>query len=226
MEFSCMDSMPIFLCMDLHFVGTVHTNFHAKSGVCSSKNGRVIALGTKEDISGGRWRWRRRSTFSSVDNTVQTLKFVVRKFGQKLSCDYDSEAGKHYSEIESEEETVTEKTTPYKPSTSYASDLQSSRSYTSESSSEESTNSSTIRKKKPRKSSVKKLEASNKETKADMEKMKNIVEFLKEKFDSKESDMKRVKEFFENRIGVIEDRLESEKNDKKKLEKTFEEKIR
>ena len=27
----------------------VHTNFHAKSGVCSSKNGRVIALGTKED---------------------------------------------------------------------------------------------------------------------------------------------------------------------------------
>ena len=27
----------------------VHTNFHAKSGVCSSKNERVIALGTKED---------------------------------------------------------------------------------------------------------------------------------------------------------------------------------
>ena len=57
-------------------------NFHAKSGVCSSKNGRVIALGTKEDISGWRRWWRRRSTFSSVDNTVQTLKFVVRKFGQ------------------------------------------------------------------------------------------------------------------------------------------------
>ena len=29
-------------------------NFHAKSGGCSSKNGRVIALGTKEDISGSR----------------------------------------------------------------------------------------------------------------------------------------------------------------------------
>ena len=26
-----------------------YTNFHAKSGVCSSKNGWVIALGTKED---------------------------------------------------------------------------------------------------------------------------------------------------------------------------------
>ena len=85
MEFSCMDSMPIFLCMDVHFVGTVHTNFHAKSGGCSSKNGRVIALGTKEDIS-GRLRVRvrrRRRTFSSVDNTVQTLKFVVQKFGQQ-----------------------------------------------------------------------------------------------------------------------------------------------
>ena len=33
-------------------VGKVHTNFHAKSGVCSSKNGRVIALVTKEDILG------------------------------------------------------------------------------------------------------------------------------------------------------------------------------
>ena len=26
-------------------------NFHAKSGGCSSKNGQVIALGTKEDTS-------------------------------------------------------------------------------------------------------------------------------------------------------------------------------
>ena len=77
MEFYCMDSMPIFLCMDIHFVGTVHTNFHAKSGVCSSKNGRVIALGTKEDIWGSRSRGRRRSTFSSVDYTVQT-SFLVR----------------------------------------------------------------------------------------------------------------------------------------------------
>ena len=44
-----MDSMQIFLCMDVHFVGMVHMNFHAKSGVCSSKNERVMALGTKED---------------------------------------------------------------------------------------------------------------------------------------------------------------------------------
>ena len=50
-----------------------------------------------------------------------------------------------------------------------------------------------------------------------MEKMKNIVEFLKEKFDSKESDMKRVKESFENRVGVIEDKLESEKMIKRNL---------
>ena len=31
------------------FFWTIHTNFHAKSGVCSSKNGWVIAVGTKED---------------------------------------------------------------------------------------------------------------------------------------------------------------------------------
>ena len=31
------------------FVQIVHTNFHAKSGVCCSKNERVMALGTKED---------------------------------------------------------------------------------------------------------------------------------------------------------------------------------
>ena len=43
MEFSCMDSMPIFLCMDAYFDGTVHMNFHAKSGVCSSKNGWVMS---------------------------------------------------------------------------------------------------------------------------------------------------------------------------------------
>ena len=29
-------------------------NFHAKSGVCSSRNGWVIVLGMKEEISGGR----------------------------------------------------------------------------------------------------------------------------------------------------------------------------
>ena len=44
-----MDSMQLFLFMDAHFVGTVHMNVHAKSGVCSSKNERVMALGTKED---------------------------------------------------------------------------------------------------------------------------------------------------------------------------------
>ena len=33
----------------LSFVQTVHTNFGAKSGVCSSKNEWVIALGTKEE---------------------------------------------------------------------------------------------------------------------------------------------------------------------------------
>ena len=33
----------------LVFFRTIHTNFHAKSGVCSSKNERVMALGTKED---------------------------------------------------------------------------------------------------------------------------------------------------------------------------------
>ena len=33
----------------LEFVQNVHTNFHAKSGVCGSKNGQVIALGTKEE---------------------------------------------------------------------------------------------------------------------------------------------------------------------------------
>jgi len=43
MEFSCMDSMAIFLCMDAQIVGMVHMNFHAKSGVCSSKNGWVMS---------------------------------------------------------------------------------------------------------------------------------------------------------------------------------------
>ena len=31
------------------FVQTLHTNFYSKSGVCSSKNEQVMALGTKED---------------------------------------------------------------------------------------------------------------------------------------------------------------------------------
>ena len=41
--------MQIFHCIDAHFVGMVHMNFYEKSGVCSSKNERVMALGTKED---------------------------------------------------------------------------------------------------------------------------------------------------------------------------------
>ena len=39
----------LYLCTFLYFIWTIHTNFHAKSGVCSSKNGWVIALGKKED---------------------------------------------------------------------------------------------------------------------------------------------------------------------------------
>ena len=40
----------ILFCTFCTFVfWTIHMNFHAKSGVCSSKNDWVIALGTKED---------------------------------------------------------------------------------------------------------------------------------------------------------------------------------
>ena len=45
----------LYLCTFLYFfvllwfIWTIHTNFHAKSGVCSSKNGWVIVPGTKED---------------------------------------------------------------------------------------------------------------------------------------------------------------------------------
>ena len=47
-----------------YFVGTVHINFQAKSGDCSSKNGRVIALGTKEDTY---------YIYTSTKSGVQTL---------------------------------------------------------------------------------------------------------------------------------------------------------
>ena len=54
-------------------------NFHAKSGVCSSKNERVMALGTKED-------GHTLSPFSylySSDYTVQTsICEIVQGFGQ------------------------------------------------------------------------------------------------------------------------------------------------
>ena len=40
---------PFFFKILSKFVHIVHTNFHAKSGVCSSKNERVMALGMKED---------------------------------------------------------------------------------------------------------------------------------------------------------------------------------
>ena len=74
-----MESMQIFLCMDEHFVGTVHMNFHAKSGVCSSKNERVMALGTKEDGHSTTYIY---SSLYSSDYTVQTFSSLVRKFGQ------------------------------------------------------------------------------------------------------------------------------------------------
>ena len=61
------------------FVVTVYKNLHAKSGVSSLKNGWVIALGTKEDTS---YIYILYISISWVDNTVQTLEFVVRKFGQ------------------------------------------------------------------------------------------------------------------------------------------------
>ena len=56
-------------------------NFHVKSGVCSSKNERVIALGMKED---GHTLLSISSYLYSSDYTVQTCQFEVRKFGQKL----------------------------------------------------------------------------------------------------------------------------------------------
>ena len=65
------------------FVHTVHTNFHAKSGGCSSKNGWVFALGTKENTYILLYSSSSSSSISSVDNTVQTFSSLVRKFGQK-----------------------------------------------------------------------------------------------------------------------------------------------
>ena len=60
-------------------------NFHAKSGGCSSKNGPVIALGMKEDISRGvgggggahypQWIIQSKlfsSLFENLDNIIQT----------------------------------------------------------------------------------------------------------------------------------------------------------
>ena len=51
-------TLPNFFRESLNFVlhgslRAVHTIFHANSGVCSSKNVRVIALGTKEDTIRG-----------------------------------------------------------------------------------------------------------------------------------------------------------------------------
>ena len=47
-------------------------NFYAKSGVCSSKNERVIALGTKKDGHSTTTTTSSSSLYSS-DYTVQTL---------------------------------------------------------------------------------------------------------------------------------------------------------
>ena len=75
---------PIFLWLNISYkfldrsLRVVHTNFHAKSRVCSSKNGRVIALGTKED-----------TIIISMDYTVQTFLFKVQKFGQKRGTPFD-----------------------------------------------------------------------------------------------------------------------------------------
>ena len=63
----------------MHFVKTVHTKFHAKSGVCSSKNGWVIALGTKEDGH----LLLLLSIFKRL-YSPNLLLWKVRKFGQSL----------------------------------------------------------------------------------------------------------------------------------------------
>ena len=51
----CDMSAILFFKILSKFVQTVHTNFHAKSGVCSSKNEWVMALGTKEDGQSDIW---------------------------------------------------------------------------------------------------------------------------------------------------------------------------
>ena len=57
------------------------------------------------------------------------------------------------------------------------------------------------------------------EHEAEIEKLKNIAEFLK-------NDRKRDNGSFENRIETIENKLEFERNEEKKLVNNFEEKIR
>ena len=67
-------------------------NFHAKSGVCSSKNGLVIALGTKEDTygrpedepiwwgnveGGGDWKMFRGPSYHSVKISTGIIEAIL-----------------------------------------------------------------------------------------------------------------------------------------------------
>ena len=71
----------------------VHTNFHAKSGICNSKNGRVIALGTKEDAILYAicyiytiyyiHSWLYSPNFESLDNS-----YYIKKFGLRYRINY------------------------------------------------------------------------------------------------------------------------------------------
>ena len=81
---------------NFNFFWTIHTNFHAKSGVHSSKNGWVIALGTKEDTS---LVWSLHSldnipflmshslvqhTFISIQRIREGAKIILRRGVQKM----------------------------------------------------------------------------------------------------------------------------------------------
>ena len=99
--------------------------------------------------------------FEARKDWVKLLEKMQDEKKETLTCYYDSEVGKRYSEIESEEEnTDEEKVTPYRfqPNASSISDLQSSRSSISESSSDESSGSSASKRRKTRKSSYKKID--------------------------------------------------------------------
>ena len=86
----------------LYFIWTIHTNFFVKFGVCRSKNGWVIALGTKEDILGhGGWGGRGGgahflqliiqsqlvcSKFASLDNWEEFKRLLLNDFLNNLSA--------------------------------------------------------------------------------------------------------------------------------------------
>ena len=150
-----------------------------------------------------------------------------------LPCDYDSELGKRYSDMESEEETTNEETKTYflKTESAIQSERQStSKSSTSDTSSEESSSSSALMKVKSRKQYSKTSRSSAKATivnlKSDVERLQNSSELYEEKFQMMEKERRRDKESLYLRIGAIEDKLESEKNDKKNIINNFEEKMK